>query len=199
MIWTVKLHKQRFCAALFVLAITLAIFQPCPPFAIAEQVQTVEVGEQNPAPHDSTRPTGLSAQREANLKSVHPDESADYTFNERLSCKHSLESLNIIKSALDSFRKLTEAAANKISKERLSEIGNTGWEMQNLGFANHVEAVKGTIVKQEYLIKKLTYELTQRRVKSGEMGQKDLLDAKMEYEKAHKQFQEFWNTFGIAD
>jgi hypothetical protein len=29
----------------------------------------------------------------------------------------------------------------------LKKIGNTGWEMQNLGFPNHVGAVKGTNLK----------------------------------------------------
>jgi len=81
----------------------------------------------------------------------------------------------------------------------LAKIGNTSWEMQNLGFVNHVEVVKGTILKQEYLIKKLTYELAQIKSKSGEMNQRDLSKIKREYENAEKQFQEFWNTFGIAD
>ena len=133
------------------------------------------------------------------LKPMHPDESADYTYNERFSSKRSLESLTTIKSALDSFKKLTEEVANKISKETLTKIGNTSWEMQNLGFVNLVEAVRGTILKQEYLIKKLTYELAQRKSKSGGINQRDLLEIKREYEKAEKQFQEFWNTFGIAD
>jgi len=136
---------------------------------------------------------------EVDLKSVHPDESAAYTYNERFSSNRSLESLATIKSALDSFRKLTEIAANKISKETLAKIGNTSWEMQNLGFVNHVEAVKGTILKQEYLVKKLTYELAQIKSKSGEINQRDLLEIKREYEKAEKQFQEFWNSFRISD
>ena len=141
----------------------------------------------------------FSAYGDVDLKSVNPDESADYTYNKRFSSKRSLESLATIKSALDSFRKLTETAANKISKETLAKIGNTSWEMQNLGFVNHVEAIKGTILKQEYLIKKVTYELAQRKSKSGEINQRDLLEIKREYEKAKKQFQEFWNTFRIAD
>ena len=136
---------------------------------------------------------------EVDLKSVHPDESAASAYNERFSSKRSLESLAAIKSALDSFKKLTEIAANKISKETLAKIGNTGWERQNLGFVNHVESIKGTILKQEYLIKKLTYELAQIKSKSGEINQRDLLEIKREYEKAEKQFQEFWNTFSIAD
>jgi hypothetical protein len=141
----------------------------------------------------------IPAYGEVDLKSVNPDESAAYTYNERFSSKHSLESLATIKSALDSFRKLTEIAANKISKETLAKIGNTGWERQNLGFVNHVESIRGTILKQEYLIKKLTYELAQIKSKSGEINQRDLLEIKREYEKAEKQFQEFWNTFSIAD
>jgi len=141
----------------------------------------------------------FSAYGDVDLKTVNPDESADYTYNERFSSKRSLESLATIKAALDSFRKLTETAANKISKETLAKIGNTSWEMQNLGFVNHVEAIKGTILKQEYLIKKVTYELAQRKSKSGEINQRDLLEIKREYEKAKKQFQEFWNTFRIAD
>jgi hypothetical protein len=134
-----------------------------------------------------------------NLKPVHPDESAEYTYNERFSSKHALESLASIKSALDSFRKLTEIAVKKISKETLSKIGNTSWEMQNLGLVNSVQAVKGTLLKQEYLIKKLTYELAQTKSKSGKINERDLLEIKREYEKAEKQFQEFWNSFGIAD
>lgn len=141
----------------------------------------------------------VSAYGETGLKQVHPDEPAGYTFDERFSTKHSLESLAVIQSALESFRKLTEAAADKIPKERLTEMGNTGWEMQNLGFVNHVEAVKGTILKQDYLIKKLTYESAQRKSKSGEIDQKDLVKIKREYEHAEKQFLEFWGAFGIAD
>ena len=133
------------------------------------------------------------------LKAVHPDEPVDYTFNERLSTGHSLESLAIIRSALESFRKLTEAAVGKIPKKSLAEIGNTGWEMQNLGFVNHAEAVRGTLLKQDYLIKKLTYELAQRRSKSGEIDGKELSKAKREYEQAEKQFMEFWDAYRIAD
>lgn len=133
------------------------------------------------------------------LKPVHPDEPVDYTFNERFSTKNSLENLDAVKSALDSFRKLTAAAAGKIPKKRLAEIGNTGWEIQNLGFANYVGGLRGTLLKQDYLIKKLEYELAQRKAKAGEITGKELLEAKGEFEKAEKQFQKFWDTFGIAE
>ena len=133
------------------------------------------------------------------LKPVHPDESPDYTYNERFSSKSSLESLSIIKSALDSFKRLTEASSGKIPKKTMAKIGNTDWEMQNLGFTNHVGTVKGTILKQEYLIKKLTYELAQKKAKSGEISQAELSTIKTDYEKAEKQFRYFWKSFHIED
>lgn len=141
----------------------------------------------------------VSAHGDVHLKPVHPDEPADYTYSERFSAKRSLESLGAIQSALDSFRKLTEASAGRIPGKTLAKIGNTGWEMQNLGFANHVGTVKGTILKQEYRIRKLTYELAQVKAKSGEISQADLSAARQDYEEAEKQFQDFWNSFHIED
>ena len=143
--------------------------------------------------------TGALAYGEPPLKPVHPDEPASHTFEERFSTGRSLEGLAAIQSALESFRELTKAAADKIPEKKLAEIGNTGWEMQNPGFANHVGAVKGTILKQDWLIKKLTYELAQRKLQSGEIDPKSLIEVQGEYENAEKRFQEFWSAFGIAD
>jgi len=141
----------------------------------------------------------IPAYGEVVMKPVHPDEPADSTFNERFSTKNSLENLDAVKSALDSFRKLTAASQGKIPKKRLTEIGNTGWEIQNLGFVNYVGGIKGTLLKQDYLIRKLEYELAQRKAKAGEITGKELLEAKGECEKAEKHFQNFWDTFGIAE
>lgn len=141
----------------------------------------------------------VPAYGEVGLRPVHPDESADYTFNERFSAENSLENLAAVKSALDSFRKLTAAAADTLPKKRLAEIGNTSWEIQSLGFVNYVEGIKGTLLKQDYLIKKLRYELEQRKSESGESTGKDLMETKADFEKAEKQFQKFWDAFGIAD
>jgi len=141
----------------------------------------------------------FSAFGSEDLKPVHPDEPPDYTYNERFSSKRSLESLSIIKSALDSFKRLTEASSGKIPKKTLAKIGNTDWEIQNLGFTNHVGTVKGTILKQEYLIRKLTYELAEMKAKSGEISQAELSAMKIDYEKAENQFQNFWNSFHIED
>ena len=142
---------------------------------------------------------GLSAHGDMNLKPVHPDEPADYTYNERFSTGSSLESLDAIQSALESFRKLTEASAGKIPKKTLAKIGNTGWEMQHLGFPNHVGTVKGTLLKQEYMVKKLTYELAQAKAKSGEVSPADLSAAKADFERAEKRFKDYWDSFRVSD
>ncbi|MDD4356637.1 MAG: hypothetical protein PHN98_05235 [Smithellaceae bacterium] len=141
----------------------------------------------------------FSAYAELNLKPVNPDEPAEYTYNQRFSSEHALERLAAIDSALDSFRKLTEASKNKMAKDKLEKIGNTGWETQNLGLPNSALAIKGTILKQEYMIKKLTYDLAQRRLKLGEISKKELSEAQREYKKAEQKFQTFWDSFGIAD
>lgn len=142
---------------------------------------------------------GVLAYGETALEPVHPDESASYTFHKRFSTDRSLESLSAIQSALDSFRKLTGAAVHSMPKKKLTEIGNTGWEMQNLGFVNHVETVRGTLLKQDYLIKKLTYQLAEGKSKSGEIDEEDLLRTRTEYEKAEQRFRKFWSAFGISD
>ena len=141
----------------------------------------------------------FSAYAELNLKPVNPDEPAEYTYNQRLSAEHALKNLVAIDSALDSFRKLTEASKNKMAKDTLEKIGNTGWETQTLGLPNSARAIKGTILKQEYMIKKLTYDLAQRRLKLGEISEKELSEVQREYKKAEQKFQTFWDSFRIAD
>ena len=55
------------------------------------------------------------------------------------------ENIIYISDALQSFRKLTE-----ISDERnKSKVDNTAWDIQNLGFVNWTNSVKGTLLKQE--------------------------------------------------
>jgi hypothetical protein len=55
------------------------------------------------------------------------------------------ENIIYISDALQSFRKLTE-----ISDERnKSKVDNTAWDIQNLGFVNWTNSVKGSLLKQE--------------------------------------------------
>lgn len=139
------------------------------------------------------------AHAELDLKPVHPDESAEETFNQRLSIENALRSLGGIESALKSFAELTQAARGKFSKEKLKAIGNTDADVQTLGFMNWPGTIKGTILKQEYMLKKLNYELAQKKLKLGEINKEELSAAHKEYKKAEENFQAFWDSFGIGD
>lgn len=135
------------------------------------------------------------------LKPVGPGERepVEYTYYQRFSLKNALRSLETISSALISFEKLTEKSKTFICKQQLKEIGNTDWETQNLGLPNCIGAIEGTLRKQEYLIKKLSYELAQEKAKSGEINRKQLRNAQKEKQQAEESFQTFWNSFSVAD
>ncbi len=143
--------------------------------------------------------TAQTAYAELTLKPIHPDESVEHTLNQRFSLEYSLQNLEQINSSLDSFAKLTEISKNKISKKQLEKIGNTDWEIQNLGFTNWSKTIKGTLLKQEYLIKKLEYEIAKKRLKLGEINKPELIKSEKEYKRVEKAFQTFWNSFFIGD
>jgi len=138
-------------------------------------------------------------QAEMNLRPVHPDESAEYTYNKRFSLDEALTSLDRVRLYLESFRLLTEEAQGSISRKRLKEIGNTDWETQYPGFKNIPLCIEGTLRKQDYLIKKLLYESAKHGVKDGTVGGKALSEAKRAFEDSEKSFQTFRDNFGIAD
>jgi len=133
------------------------------------------------------------------LKPMHPDEPTKYTYNERFSMKNSLESTQNIESALESFTKLTKATKRKISKRKLDKIGNTEWDIQNLGFFNWIVAIRGTLYKQEFLIKKLQYEQLLERSKHEEIENQKIINAKKDLEIAKNRFLKYWNSTTIAD
>ncbi|MCX6566758.1 MAG: hypothetical protein NTW38_10140 [Candidatus Aminicenantes bacterium] len=119
--------------------------------------------------------------------------------DEEFSLDGGLFSLNIIRECLGSFQKLTAEAAGKIPPEKLKEIGHTDWEMQTLGFSNHLGIVEGALLKQDLLIKQLQWELVQLRVKAGTAGEKDLLEAQNALDGARQAFEEFKSAFRLKD
>ncbi len=144
-------------------------------------------------------PTRNSLPSDLSLPPIHPDEPAEYTFSERLSRTNALDSASKIGNALSSFRKLTAKAQTVLEPENLNEVGNTDWEIQNLGFPNWVNTVEGTIEKQNYQLKKLEWELAQKQYEAGEIN-RSVLDSKAEsYETAKQNFQQFWQSLKITD
>ena len=142
---------------------------------------------------------GSLACAQLKLSPVHPDEDVKYTLNQRFGLDHALKSLESVRSSLASFQKLTAESKGKIPDNKLKEIGNTDWEMQNLGFHNHPNSIEGTLRKQDYMIKKLEFELAEAKKELGRCSDTELKSKKDAYEKAEKGFQAFWYEFGVAD
>ena len=141
----------------------------------------------------------VPAQAETGLKPVHPDEPADHTCEQRFSIENALERLGQIRSALNSFRKMTEWSQGQNGREKLEEIGHTEWETQHLGFENWAGSIEGALYRSHYLITKLRYELALEKVKSGRMEKAELEPVKQDYRRAEQDFKRFWEAFSVAD
>lgn len=141
----------------------------------------------------------LPANAELHLHPIHPDETTDETYNQRFSFDNSAAILPLIDSALASFRELTEISKDTIPDKTIQGIGNTEWDIQNLGFYNWVSTIKGTLYKQEYTIKKLQHELALEKLKSGQSNKKEIEVAEKELQQAEKEFQDAWNSLTVGD
>lgn len=110
------------------------------------------------------------------LEPVHPDEPAEATFNDRFSLRNGLESVDIIRG---------------LFKPGPGETAMT--------FANRTGAIQGTLLKQDYLIKKAEFELAKYQHRDGDMTKADLDAKEAAYKKAVEDFTAFWESFGISD
>jgi len=133
------------------------------------------------------------------LSPVSPDEPAEDTLNERFSVENSLERIAQIRDALSSFSNLTEKSKATLGESATAQVGNTDWETQNLGFPNWVGSVEGTIRKQDYQNKQLELELARKQYEDGEITKAVLDEKAASYQRAEQEFQDFWNSFNVAD
>ncbi len=126
-------------------------------------------------------------------------ESTNQIINQRFSLQNALTCTKQIDKALSSFRELSKLATPKLTKSQMRKVGNTDWEIQNLGFVNWVGAVEGTLRKQNYQIAKLQLEIARMQSKSGKLSTKALQEKQTACRKAEKDFQRFCESFSIAD
>jgi len=133
------------------------------------------------------------------LQDVDPNESAAVTYSKRFSYADALRRLKQIKSALNSFGTLTQIAAGKIANKDIVQVGNTEWEIQNLGFTNWVRSVEGTLRKQHYMIKKLECDLAEFRYNAGRISKQVLDEKRRALQQAEESFHNYWKAFNIAD
>lgn len=111
------------------------------------------------------------------LKPVHPDEDADYTFNHRFSLNNALGRIGQLKG--------------------LASRMNPGEE--SMAFQNWIGAIEGTMKKQDYQIRKLEFELAKFQQREGEITKSELDEKKAAYEEAAYAFKSFWNSFSVSD
>jgi hypothetical protein len=133
-----------------------------------------------------------------NLKPIHPDESSQYTFEKRFSIDNALMSLSKIEESLDSFRDLTDKIRSN-KAVNISKVENTDWETQNIGFPNMTNAIEGTLLKQDYLINKLQYELIMEQKKTTHISDEEITKKLNKLRESETKFQNFWNSKTISD
>ena len=144
-------------------------------------------------------PNGKLSEEGLSLSPISPDEPVDYTLNQRFSRKNALDRTTQISNALSSFQQLTLKAQPVLGDAAIREVDNTSQEIQSIAFPNWVGAVEGTIRKQDYQIKKLEFELAQKKYEDGEID-RATLDTKSEhYQLTKQEFQTFWESLTVID
>jgi len=130
-----------------------------------------------------------------NLTRRHPDANdGAVEFAREYGPAPALERLEQMRGFLKSFRNLTQRARGKLTAADLRAAGNTSREMQSIGFHNIPLVVEGTLLKQDYQLKQIEYELARLRRVRGEATEQDVERARDAYAAATKRFQEFWDT-----
>lgn len=129
------------------------------------------------------------------LEKRHPDgRDGPEEFDRAFTSEQALQRLEQTRGFLTSFSLLTHKVRGQLSQAELQEIGNTGLEIQTIGFHNIPLIVEGTLLKQEYQLAQLRYELARARHGQQQITDEDLLQAGLAYAAATKRFQVFWDT-----
>ncbi len=126
-------------------------------------------------PAQEKEPIAMEPSIEEELQQVHPDEDVNYTFNTRFSLNNALDRVGQLK---------------KMSMPQGE---------QSMAFTNSVGAIEGTLMKQDYEIKKLDFELAKVLFRDGEITQEQLDQKEAAYNETLNAFKAFWDSFGISD
>lgn len=163
--------------------------------ASPESVRTAQLPQRGTQLAPVSVPQDPSALGYLNLHKRHPDaaEGAE-EFNTGYSSDQALRRLTQMQSFLASFSQLTEQARGKLTAAELDAVGNTSAEMQTIGFHNIPLTVEGTVLKQDYRLRQVQYELAQLKRQRGGISVQELNRARGAYEEATKRFQVFWDT-----
>lgn len=145
-------------------------------------------------------PSDPSAVGYLNLTKRHPDGlEGTRDFEESFTTAAALQRLEQMRGFLKSFGVLTDKVRRQPDRSILEDVGNTGSEMQTIGFHNLPLVIEGTILKQAYQIAQARYELVLVKHAQGESTERDVAEGKRAYEEAPRRFQLFWDTTRPVD
>ncbi|HDY7908505.1 TPA: chromosome partitioning protein ParA [Vibrio vulnificus] len=98
-----------------------------------------------------------------------------------------LEHLASITSSLNSYREMTEMVDSQLKEK----VDNTSWEMQNIGFPNWTNYIKGTLLKQNLRIA----ELEREQASTPE----EIRKRQNNLEQARKEYEDFTQRHQVVD
>ncbi len=140
-------------------------------------------------------PSAPSAVGYLNLTKRHPDGlDGPRDFEESFTTAAALQRFEQMRGFLKSFSVLTDRVRRQPGPSMLEGVGNTGLEMQTIGFHNIPLVIEGTLLKQAYQIAQARYELVLVQNAQGLSAERDVAEARRAYEEATRRFQVFWDT-----
>src|SRR4051812_22390079 len=164
-------------------------------FALSERPRVSASAQRAPDVAELAVPTDPSAVGYLDLHKRHPDaEEGAVEFRTSYAAGLAVQRLTQIESFLKSFVRLTRRASTLMTPDELKSFGNTDGTMQTIGFHNIPLIVEGTLLKQEYRLRQLEYELAQLKHAQGETTAAEVDAARRAYADATKRFQLFWDT-----
>lgn len=120
-------------------------------------------------------------------------------FDERFNKTKATEGLKYVNDWLKSFRELTIVTENSLTSNEKEKIGNLGSDTQTLAFYNWPKTIEGTLLKQEYEISRLEYELAVERNLNGKNSLAELKAKEEAYILIKIKMHNFLRKFHIAD
>lgn len=125
---------------------------------------------------------------------AHPaDEATSCSWRQRLTLKNALDYTREVKSWLTKFDELAETLPEEMPAEKIKKMNLPKWVTHALEFYNATIVIQGTLLRQNYEIKRLEYELAQERAKHQKDGVSEVNEKKKALAQAEADFMKYWD------
>lgn len=116
----------------------------------------------------------------------------------KFSIENASTSIVIIKESLNSFKKMVETSENE-DPIILKEYKHTNWDMLNLGIPNNISIIEGVLIKQNFIISKLKYDLSLEIKKNHTQSSIDINTLKNNYIANEKKYKTYLKNTNFID